>query len=79
MKKNFKSSKKTIIIWVLFLMGFAFMEFPGVLLFQHKSEPNIFGLPFIHGYMILCWIYMCCVAFYAYKTHWGRVEKGGGG
>jgi len=72
-----KMTKKAIFIWTLLLIGFAAMEFPGVLLFKNKVEPFIFGLPFIYGYIICLWLYMCAVLLYAYKTSWGQVKTEG--
>lgn len=70
-----KMSKKSWIILLLVLFGFGAMEFPGVFFIQNKIEPKIFGIPFIYGYMICCWVYMCLVFFYAYKMNWGRNVK----
>ena len=64
------------IIWGLLIAGFAFMEFPGVFFFEKKADPFIFGLPFIYGYIICCWVFMCVVLFIAYRINWGR-GKGG--
>lgn len=60
------------LIWALLLVGFAAMEFPGVLFFDDRADPFILGLPFIYGYIILWWAYMCLVLLYAYRTRWGR-------
>lgn len=67
-----KPTRTSIIIWVLLLVGFAAMEFPGVFFFGHRAEPMLFGMPFIYGYITLWWIYMCAVLFYAYRVRWGR-------
>lgn len=73
-----KMSTKTKVIWILLLIGFAFMEFPGVFFFQFKVEPFIFGFPFIYGYILCWWAYMCAVLFYAYKVNFGyTADKGG--
>jgi len=72
-----KMTKKTKFIWTLLLIGFAAMEFPGVFFFKNKVEPFIFGLPFIYGYMICLWLYMCAVLLYAYKTRWGQSKTEG--
>ena len=69
-----KMKKKAILIWILLLIGFAAMEFPGVFFFKNKVEPFIFGLPFIYGYVICLWLYMCAVLLYAYKTKWGQAK-----
>ncbi len=71
-----KMSGKTKAIWTLLIIGFMAMEFPGVLFFQKVSEPFIFGLPFIYGYIICIWVYMCAILLYAYRTNWG--QNGGG-
>ena len=73
-----KITTKTKLIWALLLIGFAIMEFPGVFFFKDKVDPFIFGLPFIYGFMLCVWAYMCAVLFYAYKTRWGK-PKGEGG
>lgn len=65
---------KTKIIWALLIIGFAFMEFPGVFFFQNKVNPFILGFPFIYGYILCWWFYMCVVLFYAYKTNWGKAQ-----
>lgn len=69
-----KMTSKTKLIAVLLLIGFAFMEFPGVFFFKDMVEPYIFGLPFIYGYILLWWVYMCVILFWAYKCNWGRSE-----
>lgn len=66
-----KRSTKNKIIWTLILIGFAIMEFPGIL-FINRVEPMIFGLPFIYGFVIIMWAFMCCVLLYAYKVNWGK-------
>jgi uncharacterized membrane protein len=67
------ATKKVIII--LLLIGFLFMEFPGVFFFKDIAEPYIFGLPFIYGYILIWWAFMCIVMFVAYKTNWGDKKK----
>lgn len=73
-----RMSNKTRIIWILLLIGFAAMEFPGVLFFHDKAEPFIFGLPFIYGYTICLWFAMCAILLYAYNINWGEKEPEGG-
>ena len=68
-------SSTTKIIWTLLIIGFAFMEFPGVLFFQKTADPFIFGLPFIYGYIICWWVYMVVVMFFAYRLNWGRGRR----
>ncbi len=70
-----KMTTKTKVIWVLLLIGFAAMEFPGVFFFKNKVDPFIFGMPFIYGYMICLWAYMCAILLYAYKARWGRAKE----
>ena len=73
-----KMSGQSKLIWVLLLIGLAAMEFPGVFFFQNKVDPFIFGFPFIYGYILCWWVYMCAVMLFAYKTRWGQ-PKGEGG
>ena len=72
-----KRSKLTILFPFLLLAGFMVMVFPGILFFHDKVDPFIFGLPFIYGFIICCWIYMCAVLFIAFLTNWGYKKKGG--
>ena len=74
---NRKMSGKTKLFWLLLLLGFMFMEFPGVFFFKSMAEPYILGFPFIYGYILCCWVYMCVVVLIAYKSNWGEpvVEK----
>lgn len=62
-------SAKTI--WTLLIIGFAIMEFPGIF-FINRIDPMIFGLPFIYGFTIIMWAFMCAILLYAYKTNWGK-------
>lgn len=64
--------QRRILIAVLLLAGFAALEFPGILFVCWRIRPFIFGLPFLYGYVLCGWIYMCCVLFYAWKTGWGK-------
>lgn len=68
---------KGVVIRALLVIGFCAMEFPGVLLFKDLAEPRIFGLPFAYGFMLIGWIYMCVILFWAYKCNWGEKETGG--
>ncbi|MDO5491762.1 MAG: hypothetical protein Q4F96_05130 [Bacillota bacterium] len=61
-------------IAVLLIIGFAALEFPGILIVCERDEPFIFGLPFLYGYVICGWMYMSGVLFYAYRTGWGKRE-----
>jgi len=63
--------RKTL-IYALLLLGFLAMEFPGILIVKDRIYPLIFGMPFLYGYMLCCWVYMCAVLFYAYRTSWGK-------
>lgn len=71
-----KMPTKGIIIRVLLVIGFLAMEFPGVLFFKDLAEPRIFGLPFAYGFMLIGWVYMVIILFWAYKCNWGE-EQGG--
>lgn len=73
-----KMPLKGVIIRVLLVIGFAAMEFPGVLFFKDMATPRIFGLPFAYGFMLIGWIYMCVILFWAYKCNWGE-DPGNGG
>lgn len=79
MPRSSRWTKKSLLIWTLLLIGLAAMEFPGVFFFDKRAEPEIFGLPFIYGYIILWWAYMCAVMLYAYLIRWGRapIQQGG--
>lgn len=66
-----KRSSLTVVLWVLLLIGFAIMEFPGIF-FINRIDPMIFGLPFIYGFTIIMWAFMCIVLLIAYKTNWGK-------
>lgn len=74
-KKQRTPINKTL--WILLIIGFAIMEFPGILFWGHRIEPMIFKLPFVYGFTIVMWIYMCAIMFIGYKTNWGkRVDSG---
>lgn len=84
MKSNdAKMSRKAKIIWILILIGFLCMEFPGVFFFKDKSEPYIFGFPFIYAFNLIMWGYMIIVILVAYLLNWGepkpknKEDKGG--
>ncbi len=80
MRRNSKLSTVGIVQRVLLVIGFACMEFPGVLFFKNMAEPRIFGFPFAYGYMLIGWVVMCAIMFWGYKTNWGEPEvkeKGG--
>lgn len=67
LKKN-KVKRK---IWVLLLVGFVLIEFPGIF-FINRIQPFIFGMPFIYGFVLFVWVYMCIVLFYAFRKKWGE-------
>lgn len=65
-------NKRKLLIGILLALGFGAMEFPGILLVMDRVEPFLLGLPFLYGYILCCWAYMCMVFFYAYRTGWGK-------
>ncbi len=73
-KKGMKKTcpRRRIAIALLLVFGFCAVEFPGILLVGDKVSPFIFGMPFLYGYLICCWIYICLVLCYAWKTRWGK-------
>lgn len=71
MGKGEKKSHLKQFIWISLVIGFAIMEFPGIFLIN-KIEPFILGVPFIYGFTIIMWFYMCVVTFMGYITNWGR-------
>lgn len=70
-----KMPTKTKVYWILILIGFMAMEFPGVFFFKSMSEPYIFGFPFIYGYILCLWAYMCIVIFIAFRDNWGEAKN----
>lgn len=78
-----KMSGKAKLVWILILIGFLLMEFPGVLFFKDLSEPYIFGFPFIYAFNLIMWGYMVIVILIAYLLNWGEPvlngKKEGGG
>lgn len=64
--------KRKKLIIALLTAGFAVIEFPGILVFGRMTKPEIFGFPFLYGFMIICWAYMMLVFFYAWRTGWGK-------
>lgn len=71
-KENLTIKQRRILIAVLLTTGFLALEFPGILFVCDRVTPFIFGMPFLYGYVICGWAYMCLVLFYAYKTGWGK-------
>lgn len=64
--------QRRILIAALLITGFAALEFPGILIVGSWVTPRIFGLPFLYGYVLCGWVYMCLVLLYAYRTGWGK-------
>ncbi len=64
--------RRRILIGSLLLFGFAALEFPGILFVCFRVEPFIFGLPFLYGYVLCGWVFMCGVLFFAWRTGWGK-------
>lgn len=69
-----KKNKVKARISLLLLAGFFLIEFPGIF-FINRIEPIIFGMPFIYSFVLIVWICMCIVLFYAYKKNWGEKVK----
>ena len=59
------------VLWILIIIGFAIMEFPGIFLIN-RLEPMIFGLPFIYSFTIIMWAIMVILMFIGYQTNWGK-------
>jgi len=74
-KGQTKKNKTSNIIIALFIIGFCAMQIPGVFFFGRISEPFLFGMPFIYGYILCLWAYMCLVFLYAHKRNWGRKPR----
>ena len=68
------SNPLKIRIWVLLAIGFALIEFPGVF-FINRTHPHILGFPFLYGFVLLVWVYLCAVFYYAYRRRWGDGPK----
>lgn len=66
-----KNMRKTV-IWILLIIGFCAVEFPGILIVKDRAFPLIFGIPFLYAYVMCWWVYICGVLFYAWRTRWGR-------
>lgn len=65
-------NKRKLAIWLHLAIGFGASEFPGILFVGDKIYPRIFGLPFLYGYILCCWLYFFSVLVYACKTRWGK-------
>ena len=59
------------VLWVLIIITFLAMEFPGIYFFN-RIEPMLFGLPFIYSFMIILWAVMCTLFLIGYLTNWGK-------
>lgn len=66
--------KKTFLLWGLILLGFAAIEFPGIF-FINRIEPRIFGLPFIYGFTLIVWFFLCILMYIGYRLKWGHEDK----
>ena len=71
-RKQHIITRRKIVLAVLIVIAFMAMEIPGIFFVRGMIKPFIFGMPFLYGYMFLCWIYVCCILFYAYRTAWGQ-------
>jgi hypothetical protein len=58
-------------LFVLIIITFMIMEFPGVFFFN-RIDPMLFGLPFIYGFNIIMWAVMCVLFLIGYLTSWGK-------
>ncbi|MEN1758960.1 hypothetical protein [Anoxynatronum sibiricum] len=67
-KTGTKSGK---ILWGLIILGIAAIEFPGIL-FINRIEPSFLGMPFLYGFVLLVWAYLCVVLWIAYRINWGK-------
>lgn len=63
---------RRILLAALLVTGFAAIEIPGIFFVCDRIYPFIFGFPFLYGYVILCWLYMCIVLFIGFRTSWGK-------
>lgn len=67
-KAGAKSGK---ILWGLIIVGLAAIEFPGIL-FINRIEPYVLGMPFLYGFVLLVWAYLCLVLWFAHRFRWGK-------
>ena len=70
MDKNIR--KRRICLIAAAILGFMAIELPGIFFVCNRIYPFIFGLPFLYGYIIICWLYMCIVLLCGFRTSWGR-------
>lgn len=75
MRRKGKLSKAGILIRVLLVIGFMFMEFPAIFFFKDVANPRIFGLPFTYGYTIILWAIMVVILFIADRINWGSLTE----
>lgn len=66
--------RKKHILWLLIILGFAAIEFPGIF-FANRIEPRILGLPFIYGFTLIIWLYLCILMYVGYRMNWGFEDK----
>lgn len=71
MTEDKKSYPLRTLLWVLLIIGFMIMEWPGIY-FINRIDPMIFGMPFIYGFTIIMWAVMVIIMFIGYKTNWGK-------
>ena len=64
--------QRKILIACLLIFGFMALEFPGIIFVCEIVRPFVLGLPFLYGYILIGWLYMCLVLLYAYLTGWGK-------
>lgn len=70
MQKNPDIAKRRRRIWGFLLFGFAMIEFPGIYLIN-RIEPRILGVPFLYSFVLIVWMGLCAVLFYAWRSGWG--------
>lgn len=66
--------KGIFILWLLIILGFSAIEFPGIFLIN-RIEPAIFGLPFIYGFTLIVWGYLCVLLYIGYRMKWGASKS----
>lgn len=74
--KDAKMPARAKVYWLLLLLGFMIMEFPGILFYQDRATPTIFGFPFIYAFTLIMWAYMVVVLFIAVRDNWGEPKVG---
>lgn len=65
--------KGILILWILIALGFSAIEFPGIF-FINRIEPILFGLPFIYGFTLIVWFYLCILMYIGYRMSWGNIK-----